>query len=91
MRSITSIADDMMSITDLIAASIIRQTTPVKDEISEAEAQRQFGTRWMRARKKDGSAKYHCTAGKNIYSRQQLMCLKQAEKEVSDEIMMKSI
>lgn len=91
MRSLTSIADEMMSLTDLIAASIIRQTTPVKDEISESQAQKQFGTRWLRARKKDGSAKYHCTAGKNIYSRQQLMCLKQAEKEVSDELITKAI
>lgn len=42
-----------------------------------------------RARKADGSAEYHCSAGKNIYSRHQLMCLKEAEKQVKDEIKIK--
>lgn len=89
MPNVITISEQLMSCTDLIAAAIIRQTWPVKDELSEREAQKQFGARWLRARKADGSAEYHCSAGKNIYSRHQLMCLKEAEKQVKDEINIK--
>lgn len=75
-----------MSCTDIIAAAIIRQTCPVKDELSERQAQKMFGARWLQARKSDGSADYHCSAGKNIYSKHQLLCLKEAERSVTEAI-----
>lgn len=86
MPDVISISKELMSCTDIIAAAIIRQTCPVKDEMSERQAQKMFGSRWLMARKDDGSAEYHCSAGKNIYSRHQLMCLKEAERTVSEQL-----
>ena len=90
MRSAITISEELMSCTDIIAAAIIRQTCPVKDELSERQAQKMFGYRWLMARKDDGSAEYHCSAGKNIYSRHQLMCLKEAERTVSTQLKIKA-
>ena len=90
MPDVISISKELMSYTDIIAAAIIRQTCPVKDEMSERQAQRMFGSRWLMARKDDGSAEYHCSAGKNIYSRHQLMCLKEAERTVSSQLKIKA-
>ena len=78
MPDVISISKELMSCTDSIAAAIIRQT------------QKMFGSRWLRARKDDGSAEYHCSAGKNIYSRHQLMCLKEAERTVSSQLKIKA-
>ena len=90
MRSVITLSEELMSCTDIIAAAIIRQTCPVKDELSERRAQKMFGSRWLMARKDDGSAEYHCSAGKNIYSRHQLMCLKEAERTVSTQLKIKA-
>ena len=90
MRSVITISEELMSCTDIIAAAIIRQTCPVKDELSERQAQKMFGSRWLMARKGDGSAEYHCSAGKNIYSRHQLMCLKEAERTVKTQLKIKA-
>lgn len=90
MRSVITLSEELMSCTDIIAAAIIRQTYPVKDELSERQAQKMFGSRWLMARKDDGSAEYHCSAGKNIYSRHQLMCLKEAERTVSTQLKIKA-
>lgn len=90
MRSVITLSEELMSCTDIIAAAIIRQTYPVKDELSERQAQKMFGFRWLMARKDDGSAEYHCSAGKNIYSRHQLMCLKEAERTVSTQLKIKA-
>ena len=90
MRSVITLSEELMSCTDIIAAAIIRQTCPVKDELSERQAQKMFGSRWLMARKDDGSAEYHCSAGKNIYSRHQLMCLKAAERTVSTQLKIKA-
>ena len=90
MRSVITISEELMSCTDIIAAAIIRQTCPVKDELSERQAQKMFGSRWLMARKDDGSAEYYCSAGKNIYSRHQLMCLKEAERTVTTQLKIKA-
>ena len=90
MRSVITLSEELMSCTDIIAAAIIRQTCPVKDELSERQAQKMFGSRWLMARKDDGSAEYHCSAGKNIYSRHQLMCLKEAERTVTTQLKIKA-
>lgn len=90
MRSVITLSEELMSCTDIIAAAIIRQTYPVKDELSERQAQRMFGSRWLMAREDDGSAEYHCSAGKNIYSRHQLMCLNEAERTVSTQLKIKA-
>ena len=90
MRSVITLSEELMSCTDIIAAAIIRQICPVKDELSERQAQKMFGSRWLMARKDDGSAEYHCSAGKNIYSRHQLMCLKEAERTVSTQLKIKA-
>ena len=90
MRSVITISEELMSCTDIIAAAIIRQTCPVKDELSERQAQKMFGSRWLMARKDDGSAEFHCSAGKNIYSRHQLVCLKEAERTVTTQLKIKA-
>ena len=58
MPDVITISEELMSCTDIIAAAIIRQTCPVKDELSERQAQKMFGSRWLMARKDDGSADY---------------------------------
>ena len=65
----------------LIADAIIRKTMPCEDDISESQARQFYGDKWLRRMKKDGLATYNRVGGRNIYSRHQLNCLREAERE----------
>ena len=66
---------------NLIADAIIRRTIPYEDDISESQARELYGDKWIRKMKRYGMAKYHRIGRRNVYSRHQLDCLRQAERE----------
>lgn len=80
-RSIDILARDYESLSNLIADSILRKTSPVSDEISENEAQKAYGTRWLNRMRDSGLAGYTRVGNRKIYSRHRLDCLKAAERE----------
>lgn len=80
----TSIRDLMLqaeTFSTLVADAIIRKTSPVKDDISERQAQAAYGTRWLRQMRELGLAEHHRVGGKVVYSRHQLDCLRAAERQ----------
>lgn len=66
---------------NLIADAIIRKTAPHEDDISERQAKEAYGDKWLRKMKRLGLARFTKIGGRNIYSRHQLDCLRQAERE----------
>ena len=65
----------------LIASAIIKLTSPAKDDVSENQAMKDYGGRWLRKMKRLGLAEFHRVGGKNVYSRLQLNSLREAERE----------
>ena len=50
-------------------------------DITERQAKEAYGDKWLRKMKGLGLAKYTKIGGRNIYSRHQLNCLREAERE----------
>lgn len=69
------------SCSNLIADAIIRKTMPCQDDITENQAKKAYGDRWIRKMKKYGLAKAQRVGGRLLYSRHQLNCLREAERE----------
>jgi len=81
MESVRNIMNELEACSNLIADAIIRKTSPCEDDISESRARELYGDKWIRRMKRYGLAKYHRIGRRNIYSRHQLDCLRQAERE----------
>ena len=81
MESVKSIMVELETCSNLIAAAIIRKTTPCEDDLSESQAKALYGDKWLRRMKREGLATYHRIGSRNVYSRHQLDCLRQAERE----------
>lgn len=81
MSSIDTIARDYEQVSQLIADAILRRTNPVADEMSEHEARKAYGTRWLNDKLDRGLVEFVRRGNKKIYSRHRLDCLKAAEKE----------
>ncbi len=81
MNSIAIIAQQCVELSEVIADAILRRTSPVSDELSEAEAKKAYGTRWLNRMRDEGLAKFRWKGNKKIFSRHQLDCLLYAEKE----------
>lgn len=73
--------EQMETFSNLVADAIIKKTSPVKDDLSERQAAKAYGTRWLRAMKEKGLADVHRIGGKWCYSRHQLDCLRAAERQ----------
>lgn len=72
--------EDLETASKLIADAILKQTSPVKDDISERQAGEAYGWGWLRRMKEAGLADGHRIGGKMVYSRHQLDCLRAAER-----------
>ncbi len=81
MESVRDIMTELETCSNLIADAIIRKTAPYEDDISESQARELYGDKWIRRMKKFGLAKYSKIGRRNVYSRHQLDCLRQAERE----------
>lgn len=81
MESVRQIMNELEECSNLIADAIIRRTIPYEDDISESQARELYGDKWIRKMKRYGMAKYHRIGRRNVYSRHQLDCLRQAERE----------
>lgn len=69
------------SFSTLVADAIIKRTTPVKDDMSERQARQAYGARWLRKVRESGLADYNRIGGKVVYSRHQLDCIREAERQ----------
>lgn len=81
MESVRDIMQELESCSNLIAEAIIRKTNPYSDDISENQARKAYGIKWLRKMKAEGLAKYARVGGRVLYSRHQLDCLRAAERE----------
>lgn len=81
MESVKTIMNELELCSNLIADAIIRKISPHEDDISERQAKEAYGDKWIRKMKSLGLAKYAKIGGRNVYSRHQLDCLRQAERE----------
>ncbi len=81
MSSIESLTRSYEELSTLIADAILRRTSPVSDELSENEAQRLYGARWLNRMRDSGLAEFRRSGNKKIYSRHRLDCLKAGEAE----------
>ena len=77
MRDMESVRDIMQELAD----AIIRKTIPFNDDISESQARELYGDKWLRRMKRSGLAEYNRVGNRNVFSRHQLNCLRQAERE----------
>ena len=64
----------------LIADAIIRRLHPVRDDISENQALKEYGEKWLKRMKREGLAEYRKVGNRNVFSRHQLDCLREAER-----------
>ena len=81
MESVQDIMAQLELCSNLIADAIIRKTLPCEDDISENQAKKAYGDRWIRKMKRYGLAKSNRVGGRILYSRHQLNCLREAERE----------
>lgn len=72
---------ELESCSNLIADAIIRRTMPCQDDISENQAKKAYGDKWIRKMKQYGLAKFQRVGNRIFYSRHQLDCLREAERE----------
>lgn len=81
METVRSLMEQAEAFSNLVADAIIKRTSPVKDDLSERQAQAAYGSKWLRKVKESGLAEYHRIGGKVIYSRHQLDCIREAERQ----------
>ncbi len=81
MNSISVLAKQYAELSEMIADAILRRTSPVSDELSEAEAKKAYGTRWLNRMRDEGLATFHRKGNRKMFSRHQLDCLQAAERE----------
>lgn len=80
METIKSLTEQAEMLSTLVADAILKRTNPVSDDLSEREAKKAYGTRWLNAMRNEGLADCHRIGNKNIFSRHQLDCLRAAER-----------
>lgn len=85
METVRDIMAQLESCSNLIADAIIRKTMPCEDDITEHQAKKAYGVRWIVKMRKYGLADAHRVGGRILYSRHQLNCLREAERQ-HDEI-----
>jgi hypothetical protein len=81
MPRFSEILTNLETISDLIADAIVRKIMPVKDDITEHQAKRAYGSRWIQKMKTYGLAKESRVGCRIIYSRAHLNALRAAERE----------
>ena len=81
MDTVKNIMQELEQCSNLIADAIIKKTTPCEDDLSENQAKKAYGDRWIRKMRKYGLAKCTRVGGRILYSRHQLDCLREAERE----------
>ena len=80
METVRDLMEQAEMLSNLVADAILKKTAPVQDDLSEREAKKAYGTRWILAMKEQGLADAHRINGKWVYSRHQLDCLRAAER-----------
>lgn len=81
MEELSHILGNYMKISELIADVIIKRVWPCKDDLSESQAKKAYGVRWIRHYKERNMTDHHYIGGRIIYSRHRLDCLRAAERE----------
>lgn len=75
---------------EIIADAVIKRIQPVKDDLTESQARKAFGVRWLNKMVENGNAHYHWIGSRKIFSRHQLDCLRLAERRRAEIISRKN-
>ena len=81
MEELSHILSNYKEISELIADAIIKRVWPCQDDLSESQAKKAYGDRWIRYYKERGLADWHRVGGRILYSRHHLDSLRAAERE----------
>ena len=79
--TVSELMASLETIADLIAGAIVKKVMPVQDDITENQAKKAYGDRWLRKMKRYGLAKSCRVGSRIIYSRSQLDALRIAERD----------
>ena len=90
MESLQWFAEDAKAMSELIADAIIKKMQPVKDDLTESQARKAYGVRWLNRMVESGHAEYHWIGSRKIFSRHQLDCLRTAERRRAELVFRKN-
>ena len=81
-----TLKQEMMEMAQLAVLAITKESAPISDELTTRQAYEKFGRRWVDLQNKQGNIKGHrkgpAVNSPVIYSRFELMALKQAEERL---------
>ena len=81
MEHYVEVKKRLMFISEMAADVIIRRCIPMEDELSENQARRLYGDKWLRKKKREGLAHWQRKGIKSVYSRAELDKLRAQERE----------
>jgi len=87
MKTVRDLMEQAEFFSDLVADAILKKTAPVRDDLSQREAEAAYGTRWLRKMRQEGLATWRLVGRRVVYSRHQLDCLRAAERQHSELIL----
>ena len=68
-------------VSEMVADRIIRECIPLEDEISENQARKLYGDKWLRRQKRYKIAHWRKVGTRTMYSRKDLDGIRQQERE----------
>lgn len=75
---------EILELADVFAEAVVKRTHPVEDELTQRQARKEFGAVWLKHHEERGRVKGHRKGmhGNSpiVYSRVDLMALKEAER-----------
>jgi hypothetical protein len=81
MQTVKTLMEQAEMLSDLVADAIIKKTAPIKDDMSERQAEKAYGARWLRRMREQGLAIPNYIGNRTVYSRHKLDCLRAAERQ----------
>ena len=81
MENYIDVKKRLMLISEQAADAIIRRCMPLSDELSENQARKLYGDKWLRKKKREGQAHWRQEGIKTVYSRSELDELRRQERE----------
>lgn len=83
--AILTLKDDLLELADLFAEAVVKRTNPIKDEITQRQARKEFGAVWLKdqedRKRIKGRRKGAHDNSPIIYSRVELIAVREAEKQ----------
>lgn len=82
--AIQILKEDLLELADLFAAAVVKRTNPIKDEITQRQARKEFGAVWLKNQEERNRVKGRRKGSHEnspiVYSRLELIAVREAEK-----------